>query len=165
MRQNVSQVDLDSIHKFAKNWLCDSFFWGRYDIFKKAPLFDPCPTVSSTMPVNYSTKFCIGVNTHNFNNTKICWCTIFSCWFKTNKPQNHINKNIYRSSSSYWNICIPHVQPYNENIISLNYTTLITCLMLFSAYILTLLSFDILDFLSTRYFSLFDEHFSLVYCW
>ena len=51
MRQHVSRVDLDLIQNFAKNWLCESIFWGRHHIFKKWPLFDPVPTEYSTKPV------------------------------------------------------------------------------------------------------------------
>ena len=42
---------LDSFQNFAKNWLCDSIFRGRYDIFVKEPLFWPTGSGFSTMPV------------------------------------------------------------------------------------------------------------------
>ena len=57
----MSRVDLDLIQNFAKNWSCDSVFWGRNRILKKDPLFDLPHDGSYTKPVNAITlEECLG---------------------------------------------------------------------------------------------------------
>ena len=49
-KRESGRFEFDS--KFAKNWLCDSFVWGIYDIFKRDHFFDQPGGGFSTMPVN-----------------------------------------------------------------------------------------------------------------